>query len=145
VPRQIKQCVDIGYGDSLRPITDLQDFIPGADLAFLQHAKVKAGPVMRYKQGGHGRLRHSNPHALARDAWLCHLKERAANPITIADTNFGIGQAVDSKVFAELAKCKIVAPEVALPVAVGVHLVRHYRSTLSSMSGKISLRVSVYV
>ena len=139
--RQIKQGVDIGYSNALGSVGNLRDFVAGADLAFLQHAKVKAGPVVRHEQSGHCRFVHPDAHAVARYARLRYLEERATNPVTVAYAYLAIGQSVDRKIFAELPECEILAAEVSLPIAIGVQLVDHYRAMLSSMPGKISLRI----
>ncbi len=142
---QVEKCVDLGYGDALGPIGDLRDFVACAYLAFLNHSKVKAGTVMRDKKSGHGRIAHSDAHAVARHARLGHLEERAANPVAIANAHFVISQAVDRKIFAELPESKIVPAEIGFPVAIGVRLIHHHGAMFSAVSGQIALPVAIYI
>src|SRR6185369_11834681 len=97
---------------------------------------------MRHQQGGHGRLVHADAYAVARNARLCDLEERAADLVTIADAHFVIGQALYREILAELSERKIAAAELSLPVAIGVHLIHHHRALLAAVSGQISLSVA---
>jgi len=46
MPGQIKKSVDLSDRNVLGPLTNLEDVITGADLAFLEHAEVKARPMV---------------------------------------------------------------------------------------------------
>ena len=70
VARQVKQGIDFGNGNVFGAIGNLGDFVAGADVPFLQHTKVKAGPVMRHQHSRHSRLVHPDAHAIARHARL---------------------------------------------------------------------------
>src|SRR5205823_9809316 len=71
---QIQKCINLGYGDPLRTVSNFYDIIARANFSLLQHAKVKSWSVMCYEQGRHARFIHSNPDAVARYAWLGHFK-----------------------------------------------------------------------
>ena len=57
----------------------------------------------RHQQSSHCRFCHSDAHAIAGDARLTDLEERAP-AVSIADANLGIGQAVHCEVFTKLSE-----------------------------------------
>jgi hypothetical protein len=104
--------------------------------AFFKNSK--AGPVMGYEQSGHGRFSHPDAHPIARDAWLRDFKDRAANPVSVADAHLVICQPLDREVLAELTHFEIAAAKVGFPIAIRVHLVDHDSAMLSAVPGKIA-------
>ena len=89
--RQIQQSVNVCHGDAFGAICHFYNFVPGADFSFFQHAKVEARPVMGHKQSSHGRLCHSDAHAIACDPRLSNLEEGASNSVVIANANLIVG------------------------------------------------------
>jgi hypothetical protein len=100
---------------------------------------------MRHQEGRHPRLVQSDAHAVTRHAGLGYFEERGANPVAIAYAHLIVGQAFHCKILAELPERKITAPEVMLPIAIGIQLVDQYRAVLSSMPRKIPLSVAIHV
>ena len=143
--RQVEQRIGLGHGHVHRIFGYLKDFIPASDFAFLQHAEVKAGPVMRYQQGGHARFIHPNTNPVTGNAWLRHLEECPPDLIPVANTNFVIRKAIDRKVLAELPPCEIVSPEMPFPVAIGIRLIHEDSAVLAPMTGQIALAIAVNV
>ena len=81
--------------------------------------------------------------AVARHAWLRYFKYRIANAVSIADADLVIRKPFDREVFAELTESKITAAQEALPVMIRVHLVDKYGAMLPSVTGKITLRITI--
>ena len=75
---------------------------------------------MRHEQSRHCRLCHSDTYAIACDARLGDLEERASNAVSIPDANLIIGQADHGEVFINQVRMTVVA-ELSLPVAIRVH------------------------
>jgi hypothetical protein len=98
---------------------------------------------MCYEQSRHPRFIHANANAVARYARLCHFKFSATDAVAIADAHLVIRKSLDGEVFAELAQCKIVAAQKALPVMVRIHLVDKYGALLPSVAGEIGLRITI--
>ena len=104
------------------PSVDFYDVIARTNFSFLQHAKVESWSVMFYEQGRHPRLIHADADAVARHAWLGYFKYRITNAVSIANADLVIRKSVNSEVFSELAKSKVVAAQKALPVMVRIQL-----------------------
>jgi hypothetical protein len=66
------------------------DVIAGTNFSPLQHPKVKSWSPMYHKQHWHTRFVHADAHAVARYAWLCHLKYRITNAVAIANADLAI-------------------------------------------------------
>ena len=115
---QIQKCINLGYGDPLRTVSNFYDIIARANFSLLQHAKVKSWSVMCYEQGRHARFIHSNPDAVARYAWLGHFKFSVTDAVSIAYTDLVISKPFDGEVFSELAKDEVITSENAFPVVI---------------------------
>ena len=85
------------------------------------------------------------PDAVAGDARLGDLEQRAADPVAVADADLVVGQPLDREVLAELPVDEVVAAQLALPVAVGVELVDEHRPLLAAVPAEIALPVAVDV
>ena len=144
-PGQIEQRVGLGDAQPLGAGQDLDDLVAGLDLALLEHAKIKARPVMRDEQRRHSRLVHPDADPVAGDARLRHLEQRAADPVAVADADLGVGQALDGEILAELAVNEVVAAKLSLPVAIGLDLIDEDRAMLAAMAGEIALAIPVEV
>ncbi len=142
---QVKQGVGLGYGHAHRILGNFDNFIFASDFSLLQHAEVKAGPVMRHKQGRHARFLHPNANPVAGNAGLRHFEQRAPNAIAIANANFVIGEAIYGEVLPELTKGEIISPELLFPVTIRIHLVHEDCAVLSAVTGQIPLAVTVNV
>ena len=142
---QIEQRVNLGHGHAHRSFADLDNLIPAAYFAFLQHAEVEAGPVVRYQQGGHARLIHPDADAIAGNAGLRHLEECATDAIAIADANFIVGKAFDGEVLAELTIDEVGTSELFFPEAVGFNLIDEDGALLTAVTRQVALAVPVDV
>jgi hypothetical protein len=142
---QIEQPVDFRHGNALGPVCDLRDRIACSYFTFLQDTQIEAGPVMSHNQSRHFGVLHPDTQAVTRHSRLRHFEEPTANPVLITDADLVIRQTFHSKVLAKLSVREVPAVEVCLPVAIGVHLVHHHRSMLTSVAGKISLSVASQV
>src|SRR5689334_11079833 len=143
--RRIEQRVDFCDGHSLRRLSHLYDFVPGADEAFLQNAEVEPGPSAGCQQCRHPRLVHPNADAIASHARLRDLEQRAADPISIADAHGIVGQSFDREVLAELAVDELGPLQLLLPVAIRFDLVDEDGALLTPVPGQVALTVSVHI
>src|SRR5713226_2606991 len=142
---RIEERVDLCDGHSLLPLSRLHDFVAGANLAFLQHAQVEPRPSARCQQCRHPGLVHPNSNAIAGNAGLRDLEQRAADLITVADAHGIVGQSFDGEVLAELSGDEVGPLQLLLPIAVRFDLVDEDGSLLTSVSGQITLTVSVEI
>jgi hypothetical protein len=117
---KIEQAIDLGYGEVFRAVRNLYDFISGADSSFFDDAEIETRALVGNQEARHLRIVHADADAIAGDAGLGHLKERAADPVTIADADFTVGKAFDGEILAELPVFEISAFEMLLPVSVGL-------------------------
>jgi hypothetical protein len=140
---QIQEGVSVGNTHSLWTVPNFYDVVARTNFSFLQHAKVKSWSVMRYEQGWHAGLVHSDADAVARYAGLRHFKCRATNAVSIANANLVIGKSLDSEVFSELAVSKISAAQKTLPVTIRIHLVNEYGALLPAVTAEIGLRIAI--
>src|SRR5262245_20680439 len=100
---RIEERVYLGYGHSLLRLSHPQDFVTGTHPAFPQDAEVKPRPSAGCQQCRHSGLVHPNADAVAGNARLGDLEQRAADLITVADTHNIVGQSFDCEVLAELS------------------------------------------
>jgi hypothetical protein len=145
VARQVQKGIDLGNGHALWSIGNLQNFVARCDLAFLEYAQIEARTTIRNQQGGHPRLIHSNADAVASHARLCYFKQCTADSIAVAYAHLIVIQALNGKIFAELAEGEIVAAKMILPVPVGIDLIYQDRAVLAPMSGEIALAIALDV
>src|SRR5260370_36161486 len=113
---RIEERVDLCDGHSLLPLSNLHDFVAGADLAFLQHAQVEPRPSARCQQGRHPGLVHPNADAITGNARLRDLEQRAAYLITVSDADGIVGQPSDGEVLAQLSEDELAPPQLLIPV-----------------------------
>ena len=142
---EVEERVGLGDRQLLRAGCDLEDLVSRLDVAFLEHAEVEAGAVVRDEQSGDARVVHADPDAVAGDARLCDLEERAADAVAVADADLVVVQPVDREVLTELSMAEVVSPELALPVAIRVELVDEDGALLAAVTRKIALPVAVDV
>ena len=74
---EIEKAVDLGNRHRLRARGELDDLIPGLDLALLEHPKVEAGAAVGDEQRRHARVVHADADAVAGDARLGDLEDGA--------------------------------------------------------------------
>src|SRR5258708_3336687 len=84
-------------------LTPLHGLLAPPPFAFLKDAEVESGTSTRSQQRRHSRLIQTNAHAIAGDARLCDLEERASDPVPIADAHRIIRQSFDGEIFAEFS------------------------------------------
>jgi hypothetical protein len=142
---QIKQSINLLDSDALRAVGNLHYLVACSDLAFFKDTAIKAWPLMRDQECGHLRVVHPYTDAIAGDARLRYFKERAADSVAISDADLVIGKAIDSEVLPELAILEVVALELCLPVAIGVELIDHHGTMLSSVACEITLTITVKI
>src|SRR5580692_6679847 len=135
---QIQEGVNLGHTDSLWTVSNFYNVIARPNFSFLQNAKVESWPVMRNEQGCHPRFIHANADAVARHAWLRYFKFGTSDAVSIADAYFVVRKSLNGEIFSELAGCKIVAAQKALPVVVRIHLVDKYGAVLAAVTGEIA-------
>ena len=121
------------------------NLIAGTNFSFLQYAKVESRPVVSDQQSRHAGLVHAEADAVAGYAGLGDFKQRIADPIAITNADLVIPKALNREVFAELAETEIVAVKKALPVVIGVHLVNENGTLLATVTGEVSLPITVDV
>src|SRR3981081_1942983 len=71
----------------------------------------------------HLRLLHADAHPVTGNARLRHFEQSAADPVTVADADLQVRQAVDGEVLPELPIGEVVSTELALPIVIGVDLI----------------------
>ena len=99
--RRVEQGIDLGDRHAFGAVRELHDAIASADLAFLNDAEIKAGPVVRNQQRWHLRLFQPDADPIAGVAGLADFDDDTANPEAIADADLGIGEALHREVLAE--------------------------------------------
>src|SRR5579871_4217606 len=142
---QIKQPIDFLDGDTLRAISNLHDLVACTDLPFFKDTAIKAWSLMRDQECGHLRIVHPYTDAIAGDARLRYLKQRAADPEAISDADLVIGKAIDGEVLAELAILEVVTLELRLPISIGLELIDQHSTMLSPVACKIALTITVKI
>src|SRR5262245_64295336 len=84
---RIEESVYLCDGHSLPRLSHLHDFVAGAHLAFPQDTEVESRPSAGCQQCRHPGLVHPNADAIAGNARLSDLEQRAADLITVADAH----------------------------------------------------------
>src|SRR4029077_11108052 len=100
---RVEERVNLHDGHSLLCLSRLHDLVAGAHLAFLQDAEVEPRSSAGCQQCRHPGLVHPNANAIACNARLSNLEQRAADLITVADAHSIVGQSFDREVLAELS------------------------------------------
>ena len=142
---RIEERVDLCDGHSLLRLSHLHDFVAGAHLAFLQDAEVEPGPSAGCQQCRHPGLVHPNADAIAGNARLSDLEQRAADLITVADAHGIVGQSFDREVLAELSVDEVGPLQLLLPIAIRFDLVDEDGALLTPVPGQVALTVSVQI
>src|SRR5438477_12774528 len=140
---RIKERVDLCDSHSLFRLSHLYDFVAGADLAFLQHAEVEPRSSARCQQCRHPGFVHPNADAIAGNARLSDLEQRAADLITVADAHGTVGQSFDREVLAKLSVDEVGPLQLLLPIAVRFDLVDEDGSLFTPVPGQVALTVSL--
>src|ERR1700733_10445069 len=140
---KIQQRVNFSDRDPLRPIGNLEDFVPGANLPFLDHAEIEPWPSVRNHQGWHLRIVHSNPEPIACDARRCHFKDRAADFVSVSNAHLVVRQTVDSEILSKLSVLEIVPAEFVLPIPIGFELIDHHGALFAAVSLEVRLAIAV--
>src|SRR5215470_1579485 len=142
---EIEERVDVGDGHSLLRFSYLDDFVARADRAFLQNAEIEPRPSAGRQQRRHPGLVHSNADAIAGNARLSDLEQRAADLVAVADARGIIRQSFDREVLAELTVDEVGPPELLFPMAIRVDLVDEDGALLAPVPRQIALTVSIEV
>src|SRR2546422_10233327 len=100
---RIEERVDLCDGHSLLRLSHFHDFVAGAHLTLLQDAEIKPRPSAGCQQCWHLGLVHANADAIAGNARLRDLEQRAADLITVAGAHGIVEQSFDREVLAELS------------------------------------------
>jgi hypothetical protein len=100
---------------------------------------------MRDQQSRYPGLIHSYANTIASDTRLRDFENSAADAIAIADANLAVGEAFYRKVLRELPECEIGSLQFALPVVIGIDLVNKHSPVFSTVTGKITLCVTIDV
>jgi hypothetical protein len=100
---------------------------------------------MRDQECRHLRVVHPYTDAIAGDARLRHLKQRAADPVAISDANLVIGKPIDCQVLAELTVLEVVTLQVHLPITIGVELIDHHSTMFSAVTCDVALTITVEI
>src|SRR2546426_11954026 len=140
---RIEERVDLCDGHSLLRLSHFHDFVAGARLTLLQDAEIKPRPSAGCQQCWHPGLVHANADAIAGNARLRDLEQRAADLITVADTHGIVGQSFDREVLAELSGDEVGPLQLLLPIAVRFDLIDEDGALLTPVSGQVALTVSV--
>ena len=110
VPGKVEERVDLGDRHLLRAGGELDDLVPGLDLALVEHPEVEPGAAVRDEQGRHARIVHADADAVTRDAGLRDLEDGGADPVAVADADLGVAQSFDREVLAELPGDEVARP-----------------------------------
>src|SRR5258705_235485 len=118
----------------LWPISNLDDLVACPDFALLQHAKVKSWFAARSEQSRHLRLVHPDAHSVTSDARLGYLEKCSANPVSVANANVIVSQALNGEVLPELSVGEIAPAEPILPIPIRLDLVDKDRPMFASVT-----------
>src|SRR4051812_11509109 len=100
---RVEKRVDLGDSHALCRLADLHDLVTGDHVALAKNPEVESRPAARGQQCGHPRLVHPNADAIAGDARLRDLKQRAADLIAVTDAHRIVRQSFDCEVLSELS------------------------------------------
>jgi hypothetical protein len=100
---------------------------------------------MRDEQRRHLRVIHSNPEPITGNAGLRYLKYRATDSVPVSNADFIVRQTIDSKILSELPVLKVIPPELALPISIGLDLIDHQGALFAAMTLKICLAISIQI
>ena len=142
---EVEERVHVRDRHRLGPGCDPRHVVARPNVALFEDTEVEARTAVSHKERSHARLVHPDPDPVARDPWLGDLEERRSDAISVADADFVVAESLDREVLAELAEGEVVAPHLALPVAVRVELVHVHGSVLASVALQITLAVAVHV
>src|SRR5262245_6371252 len=142
---RIEERVYLCDSHSLLCLSHLHDFIAGANLAFPQDAEAKPRPSAGCQQCRHPGLVYPNADAIAGNARLSDLEQRAADLITVADAHGVVGQSFDREVLTELSVDEVGPLQPLLPIAIRFDLVDEDGALLTSMPGQVALAVSLQI
>src|SRR5262245_55196585 len=142
---RVEQRVDLRHRHSLFRLSHLDDVVAGAYLAFLKDPEVKSRPAAARQQRRHAGLVHPNTDAIAGNARLSDLKQRAADPIPVADADGVVGQAFYGEVLAELSVDEVGPPQLLLPIAIRFDLVDEDGALLAPVPGHVALTIAVQI
>src|SRR5947199_10443898 len=140
---RIEERVDLCDGHPLLRLSHLHDFVARSYLAFPQDAKVEARPSAGCQQSRHPRLVHPNADAIACNARLGDLEQRAADLITVADAHCIVGQSFDREVLTELSMDEVGPLQLVLPIAIRFDLIDEDGALLTPVPRHVALTVSV--
>src|SRR4029077_15810132 len=115
---RIKECIDLCDSHPLLRLSYLHDFVAGAHLAFPQDPKVESRSSAGCQQSRHPGLVHPNADAIASNARLSDLEQRAADLITVANAHRIIGQSFDREVLTELSMNEVGPLQLLLPITI---------------------------
>src|SRR6516165_3657979 len=142
---RIQERVDLCDRHSLLRLSHLHDFVAGAHAAFLQDAEIEPRPSAGCQQCRHSGLVHPNADAIAGNAGLSDLEQRAADLITVPDAHGIVGQSLDREVLAELSVDEVGPLQLLLPVAIRFDLVDEDGSLLTPVADQVALTVSFQI
>src|SRR5262249_35802946 len=142
---RIEEGVDLYDGHSLLRLSDLHDFVAGAHHSFLQDTEVEPRPSAGCQQCRHPGLVHPYADAIAGNARLSDLEQRAADLITVADANGIVGQSFDREVLAELSVDEVGSFQLLLPITIRFDLVDEDGALLTPVPGQVALTVSLQI
>src|SRR5262249_40641813 len=142
---RIEERVDCCDGHPLLRLSHLHDFVARTHLAFPQDAEVEPRPSAGCQQSRHPGLVHPNADAIAGDARLGDLEQRAADLIPVADADGIILQSFDREVLAELSMDEVGPLQLLLPVAIRFDLVDEDGALFTAVPGEIALAVSIQI
>ena len=100
---------------------------------------------MRNKQSRHLRIVHSNSEAIAGDAWLSHLKDSTADPVSIPDANLIVGKTFNGEILSKLPVLEFIATKVELPIPVCLDLINHNGALFTAVAFEIGLTIALQI
>src|SRR5580658_2214813 len=109
--RQVQQPIYFSDAHCLRTGHYFENLVAGLDLSLLQHTEIEARPAVGNQERGHARFVHAYADAIASHSGLGDLEQGRANPVSVADADFRIGQTVNCKVLSELSGNEICATD----------------------------------
>ncbi len=145
VSGKVEQRVGLGDGQLLRARGELDDLVSRLHLTFLEDSEVEAGATVRDEERGNAGVVHADPDAVARDPRLGDFEGCRSDLVAVTDADLVVAEAVDREVLAELAVDQVVAPELSLPVSIGIDLVDEDGPLLAPVAGGVALPVALDV